>query len=71
MSTQLPHTLSGEFGDAEPIATLRTITQTRRDLERAESAAVRRARVAGYSWHAIADALGVSRQAAHKKHGRR
>jgi predicted DNA-binding protein YlxM (UPF0122 family) len=32
---------------------------------------VRRARALGWSWQEIADVLGVSRQAVHKKHGRR
>jgi hypothetical protein len=32
---------------------------------------VRRARVAGLAWAQIADAIGVSKQAVHKKYGRR
>ncbi|WP_413318636.1 AsnC family protein [Agrococcus sp. 1P02AA] len=43
----------------------------RREVEREESALVRRARMEGFAWQAIADALGVSRQAVHKKHGKR
>jgi hypothetical protein len=43
----------------------------RHEIERAESALVRRARMEGFAWQAIADALGVSRQAVHKKHGKR
>ena len=46
------------------IAALRRLTD---DLERRQ---VHRARAAGWSWQQIGDALGISRQAAHKKHGR-
>ncbi|MCH1882253.1 AsnC family protein [Agrococcus sp. ARC_14] len=45
--------------------------ESRREIEREESALVRRARMEGFAWQAIADALGVSRQAVHKKHGKR
>ena len=41
------------------------------ELARIEAENVRRARAQGSSWVAIADALGVSRQAVHKKYGRR
>jgi len=43
----------------------------RRLLEHLEDTQVRRARELGWSWQEIADVLGVSRQAVHKKHGRR
>ena len=64
-------TLAAESGDENPLASLRAITELRRELERAESAAVRRARNAGFSWQHIAGALDVTRQAVHRKHGRR
>lgn len=57
--------------EGEPIAELRRLAGIRRDISRAEEAQVRRARTAGYSWQAIAGALGVTKQAAHRKYGRR
>ncbi|ALJ19229.1 AsnC family protein [Microbacterium sp. No. 7] len=53
-----------------PLRAIRDVVERRRALEREEETAVRRARNAGYSWLAIAGALGVSKQAAHKKYGR-
>ena len=43
---------------------------TRRIAERLETDNVARARLSGWTWEEIGDALGVTRQAAHKKHGR-
>jgi DNA invertase Pin-like site-specific DNA recombinase len=57
-----------------PLGVLELLSETaaaRREVEREESALVRRARMEGFPWQAIADALGVSRQAVHKKHGKR
>ena len=62
--------LAGEAQSDDPYAALRAITRLRAELDRAEAAAVRRARVAGYSWHLIAVSLGVSKQAVHRKYGR-
>jgi len=65
-----PPTPTGTAEGEPPLRALQEITRRRRELERAEEAAVRRARIAGYSWQAIAMSLGVSRQAVHKKYGR-
>ena len=65
------HTLAASTGSDDPIEALRAIDRLRRELDRVEAVAVRRARNANASWQLIALALGVSRQAVHKKYGRR
>lgn len=53
------------------LAELRQVATDHHRLEQEEAALVRRARVAGFAWEAIAQSLGVTRQAVHKKYGRR
>ena len=55
----------------DPRTGLRAVRALGRLCEHLEGAQVRRARELGSSWQGIADVLAVSRQAAHKKHGRR
>jgi DNA-directed RNA polymerase specialized sigma24 family protein len=57
--------------DDDPRTGLRAVRALRRLLEHLEATQVCRARALGWSWQEIADVLGVSRQAVHKKHGRR
>jgi DNA-directed RNA polymerase specialized sigma24 family protein len=63
--------LTQAAADADPHTGLRAVRALRRLLEHLERAQVHRARDLGWSWQEIADVLGVSRQAVHKKHGRR
>ena len=65
------HTLAASAGSDDPIEALRAIERLRRELDRVEAVAVRRARNANAPWQLIAMALGVSRQAVHKKYGKR
>lgn len=53
----------------DPEAGLVAVAILRRLLEEAEAVQVERARPRGWSWEEIGRALGVSRQAAHHKHG--
>lgn len=65
----------GDGGSVEVIWELVELTRQRRaavaEIERKEAALVRHARQAGYTWQQIASALDVSKQAVHKKYGRR
>lgn len=61
-------TLAAAAGDMDPRTGLRSVAALRRLLEQLERAQVRNARSNGWSWQEIAAELGVSRQAAHKKH---
>jgi hypothetical protein len=54
----------------DPAVGLRAVVALRRLADQVEAEQVAAARAAGWSWDQIGDALGVSRQAAHKKHGR-
>jgi hypothetical protein len=65
--------LAGEATSAEPAVGLAAVASLRRLLETLEQLQVERARSQGWSWQRIAEALGVSRQAVHKKYegGRR
>lgn len=55
----------------DPAAGLRSVTVLRRLADELEASLVDKARLAGWSWQEIGDALGVTRQAVHKKHGAR
>jgi DNA invertase Pin-like site-specific DNA recombinase len=64
------HTLAASAGSDDPIEALKAIAKLRKELDRIEAVTARRAHNAGASWQLIAFALGVSRQAVHKKYGR-
>ncbi|HLR84823.1 MAG TPA: RNA polymerase subunit sigma-70 [Nocardioidaceae bacterium] len=55
----------------DPESGLRAVRALHELADRLEMLQVERARERDWSWQQIADALGVSRQAAHQKHGRR
>ncbi len=61
-------TLIDSAGGDDPRQALVAAAELRRQAERLQDAAVRRARVAGMTWADIADHLGVTKQAAHRKY---
>jgi hypothetical protein len=61
--------LAGADSD-DPSQGLHAVVVLRRLTERLEATHVEAARAKGWTWQQIGDALGVSRQAVHKKHGR-
>ncbi|MER7410536.1 MULTISPECIES: hypothetical protein [Streptomyces] len=56
---------------SDPRVGLRAVAALRRLTERLEALQVDSARRQGWSWDEIGAALGVSRQAVHKKHAKR
>lgn len=60
--------VAAESGD--PAMGLRAVVVLRRLADRLEEINVSAARRQGWTWQQIGDALGVSRQAVHKKSGR-
>jgi hypothetical protein len=55
----------------DPADGLAAVSALRRFADRIEDAEVERAMRAGWSWQQVAEALGVTRQAVHKKHAKR
>lgn len=66
--------MSGSFvvpDPSDPAEALAAVVALRRSAERLEFAAVAEAIGQGWSWADVAEALGVTRQAAHKRHAHR
>jgi hypothetical protein len=55
----------------DPADALAAVVALRRLADRIEDAEVERALRQGWTWSQVAEALGVTRQAVHKKHARR
>lgn len=62
--------LAEQAGSRDPAIGLRAVRALRDLAERLEVLQVGNAREHGWSWQEIAQYLGVSRQAVHKKHAR-
>jgi ATP-dependent Clp protease ATP-binding subunit ClpA len=74
----VPHVVESQLelaltaAEAEPPdAGLRAVAALRARLDSLESLHVEKALRAGWSWRQVAEALGVTKQAVHKKHARR
>ena len=63
--------LAAAADSSDPRTGLRAVAALRRLLEQLEALQVDNAREKGWSWQEIAEILGVSRQAVHKKHAAR
>ena len=63
-------TLATSLEDPDPLQALRAVAALNAESDRIAAVLVRRARNRGSTWAQVADALGVSRQAVHKRYGR-
>ena len=63
--------LAAAASSKDPRVGLRAVVALRKLLENLEILQVGHARRQGWSWQEIAEALGVSKQAVHKKHAGR
>lgn len=59
-----------EAASEDPAVGLRAVVALRRLTDRLEVIQVTAARRAGWTWQQIGDALGITRQAVHKKYRR-
>jgi len=64
-----PTEVAAQASSTDPAVGLGAVASLRVLLESLEALQVGRARDAGWSWQQIAAALGVTKQAAHEKHG--
>jgi hypothetical protein len=62
------HGLLERTGSSDPGEGLRALTRLRRELEELETEIAANARRAGWSWRQIGSALGITKQAAHRRH---
>jgi len=71
MSARDAMRLAESVDSSDPAVGLRAVASLRALVERLEALHVEQAREQGWSWQEIGAALGVSKQAVHRKHGGR
>ncbi|AOY73522.1 AsnC family protein [Arthrobacter sp. TES] len=71
MEVERMKTLVASMDGKGPAEALQAITELQKEVSRTEASLVRKARQSGLSWEAIALCLGVSKQAVHRKYGKR
>jgi hypothetical protein len=64
------HCLLIALEDPDPLRGLEAVGELQHEVDQMAAVLVRRARNAGCTWAQVAAALGVSRQAVHKRYGR-
>jgi len=69
MSAEDAMKLAESVDSSDPAVGLRAVASLRTLVERLEALHVSQAREQGWSWQEIGGALGVSKQAVHRKHG--
>ena len=62
--------IAAAVASGDPAVGLRAAVALRRLAERVEASQVAAARMRGWSWQQIGDALGVTRQSVHVKYGK-
>jgi hypothetical protein len=70
-STTVDHVFDEVPDPSQPAEALAAVVALRRLADRLELAAVAEAISQGWTWAQVAEALGVTKQAVHKKHARR
>lgn len=70
VQTEPLQSLVAALADPNPLQALRAAAALQAQADARTEILVRRARTAGCTWAEVAGALGVSRQAVHKRYGR-
>ena len=70
MKAEKLRTLVESMDGTGPAEALQIVAELHREVARSEAGLVRSARQAGLSWEAIAQCLGVTKQAVHRKYGK-